>query len=180
MPFIPLTTFEQDRIAQHRDEMVFKSYFLRNYKFLERYAFGLLRDKSMAQDVTSEAMWKMWHLGADLLHLSSVEAYLLRIVKNRCLNLLRLNQPVYVVPEDLPEIVANTLDPETIIIQQEGLTEIEQAIADLPEKTKQAFLLVKEERYSYQEAAVIMQISKNTIDRHIQIALRKIWQSIKK
>lgn len=180
MPFIPLTSFEQERIAQHRDEMVFKSYFLRNYKFLERYAYGLLRDKGMAQDVTSEAMWKMWHLGADLLHLTSVEAFLLRIVKNRCLNLIRLNQPVYVLPEDLPEMAINTLDPELMIIQQEGLTEIEQAIADLPEKTKQAFLLVKEESHTYQEAAVIMKISKNTVDRHIQIALRKIWQSIKK
>ncbi|WP_312134797.1 hypothetical protein [Sphingobacterium sp.] len=34
MPFKPLTSLEKERTAQYRDEMVFKSYFLRTSKFL--------------------------------------------------------------------------------------------------------------------------------------------------
>ncbi|MGN0020785.1 MAG: RNA polymerase sigma factor [Sphingobacterium hotanense] len=179
MPFKPLTSLEKERIAQYRDEMVFKSYFLRNYKVLERYAFGFLKDYALAQDVCSEVMWKMWHLGSDLMHVSSVEGYLLRMVKNRCLNLLRLNQPVYLVPDDFAEMNIEFPDPERLMMESERVKEIQQAIDALPQKTKQAFLLVKEESRSYQEAAEIMNISKNTVDRHIQIALAKIWQSLK-
>ena len=179
MPFKPLTSLEKERIAQYRDEMVFKSYFLRNYKVFERYAFGFLKDYALAQDVCSEVMWKMWHLGSDLMHVSSVEGYLLRMVKNRCLNLLRLNRPVYLVPEELAEIGLDSPDPEHLLMQTERMKEIQDAIDALPQKTKQAFLLVKEESRSYLEAAEIMNISKNTVDRHIQIALAKIWQSLK-
>ncbi|MVZ60610.1 sigma-70 family RNA polymerase sigma factor [Sphingobacterium humi] len=179
MFFKSLSEEEKLKIAQARNETVFKSYFLRNYRVLEQYAYTFLKDKALAQDVSSEVMWKMWHLEADLLHISNVESYLLRSVKNKCLNMLRLKQVVYVDQQELRDELLDQNHPEEIMMQTEGVKRIESAIASLPQKTKQAFKLVKEEKRSYQEVADLMNISKKTVDRHIQIALSKLWAILK-
>jgi RNA polymerase sigma-70 factor (ECF subfamily) len=41
-----------------------------------------------------------------------------------------------------------------------------------------AFTLVKELGFTYHETAAIMEISTNTVDRHIQLALRRLRDSI--
>lgn len=174
-----LSTEKKLKIALERDESVFKSYFIANYKMFEKYAFSYLKDKHLAEDVASEVMWKMWHIGEDLVHVANVEQYLFKAVKNKCLNMLRMKQLKYVEENELFEFADNSLNPESIFIQSQAVTKIEQAISKLPEKTKQAFLLVKEERFTYKQVAESMNISTKTVDRHIQNAVKKLFQGLK-
>ena len=182
MYFKPLSEQQRKKIAIDREERAFRSFFVANYKPLENYALIFVKDKHLAEDIVSEVMWKMWHLGTDLLHISAVEYYLMRAIKNKCLNHLRVRQMTYVGHEDLiayPHIIEQ-ITPEQIMISNETITQIERAIHKLPTKTKQAFLLIKEESYTYKEAAQIMGVSTKTVDRHIQIAIKKLWDILKK
>jgi RNA polymerase sigma factor (sigma-70 family) len=174
-----LSTENKSKIALKRDEAVFKSYFIQNYKVYEKYAFGILKDRFLAEDVASEIMWKMWHLGEDLMHVANVEQYILKSIKNKCLNMMRVRQPLYVENRDLPDYADNSLNPETLMIEAQAVAKIQQAISELPEKTKQAFLLVKEEKMTYKEAAESMNISPKTVDRHIQNAIKKLFSFLK-
>jgi len=176
----PLSDTHKILIAQKRDEKVFKAYFIANYKVFEQYAFSLLKDRHFAEDTASEVLWKVWHLEQDLMHIASVERYIFRSIKNKCLNLLRVKKMVYYNYEDLRDKLVEEVDPEQLMISKESLIKIESAIAGLPTKTKQAFKLIKEQQCSYKDAAQIMDISVNTVDRHIQIALDKLWQILKK
>lgn len=177
----PLTDENKRKIAIDREEPVFKTFFIANFKVLENYAVFYVKDKHIAEDIASEVMWKMWHLGSDLLHVSSVESYLIRAVKNKCLNYLRVQQATYVGHDELADYpYPDHLSPEQILISTERVRQIEQAIEALPSKTLQAFKLVKDEKYTYKDAAEIMGISTKTIDRHIQIALQKLWVALKK
>jgi len=180
MIFNLLSDDAKRKIATERNEAVFKSYFISNYKALENYAFYFLKDRCLAEDVSSEVMWKMWHIEGDLLHISNVEQYLLRSVKNKCLNILRVKQLQYVDQDDIKDSILDSNSPENILIETEALLRIQNAIDQLPEKTKQAFLLVKEERLSYKEVAEKMSISTKTVDRHIQIAVKKLLIFLKK
>lgn len=181
MFFKPLSKENQKKIAIEREEKVFKDFFIANFKLLEDYAVFFVHDKHAAEDIVSEVMWKIWHLGSDLQHIASVERYLLQSVKNNCLNYLRIKRAVYVGHEELTDYqLRDPLTPEKILISSEQIKHIENAIAHLPVKTQQAFRLVKDENYSYKEAAEVMNISVKTIDRHIQIALQKLWQALKK
>lgn len=174
-----LSSEKKLKIAVEREEAVFKSYFIANYKVYEKYAFSFLKDKFLAEDVASEVMWKMWHLGEDLMRISNVEQYIFKSVKNKCLNMLRVRQLKFVGNEDLPDYADNSLNPETLMIEGQAIAKIEKAISKLPEKTKQAFLLVKEEKMSYIEAAENMNISPKTVDRHIQNAIKKLYYFLK-
>lgn len=181
MYFKPLSEENKIEIAIKRRQKVFKSFFVDNFKVLEGYARSYVKDPYIAEDIASEAMWKMWYLGADLQHVTSIERYLMRTIKNKCLNYLRIRQAEYVGHEELDDYqFLDHLNPEDIFISNENVMEIENAITKLPAKTQQAFRLVKDENYSYQAAAEIMGISANTVDRHIQIAIQKLWCALKK
>ena len=174
-----LSTENKLKIAVERDEYVFKSYFITNYKVFEKYAFSFLKDKYLAEDVTSEVMWKMWHLGEDLLRIGNIEQYIFKSIKNKCLNMMRVRQPKFVNHDDVPEHADDSLNPEKLLIGAQAVAKIEKAISDLPEKTKQAFLLVKEEKLTYKQVAECMNISPKTVDRHIQNAVKKLFSFLK-
>lgn len=179
MSLTPLSNEKKSKIALERDESTFKSYFISNYKVYENYAYRFLKDKYLAEDVASEVMWKMWHLGEDLLYIVNLEQYLFKSVKNKCLNMLRVRQLQYVQQEDLVDYADETLNPENMMIQAQAIAKIEQAIAELPEKTQQAFLLVKEDKLTYNQVAENMNISPKTVDRHIQNAVKKLFKFLK-
>lgn len=93
--------------------------------------------------------------------------------------MMRVRQPLYVENRDLPDYADNSLNPETLMIEAQAVAKIQQAILELPEKTKQAFLLVKEDKMTYKEAAETMNISPKTVDRHIQNAVKKLFSFLK-
>lgn len=175
----PLSEANKLLIARNRDEKVFKAYFVDNYNALKRYAFSLLKDDHFAEDVASEVLWKIWHLGPDLIHIAHVEHYIFRSIRNKCLNLLRVKKMTYHDNGDLQDERMEEANPERIMISKESLLKIAAAVAALPPKTNQVFKLVKEQGCSYKEVAQLMGISTNTVDRHIQIALRKLWAALK-
>ncbi|QBQ41677.1 sigma-70 family RNA polymerase sigma factor [Sphingobacterium psychroaquaticum] len=180
MLFKPLLEEDKVRIAHYREEEAFKAYFMANYRALENYAASYLGDAHMAQDIVSEVMWQIWRLEGDLMRIKSVEQYILRAIKNKCLNQFRVRQLVYTDQDELKDELINDSSPEQIFITNEDLKIIHQAILNLPEKTREAFKLVKEEQYSYRQAAEIMNISVNTIDKHIQNALQRLLKALRK
>lgn len=116
-----LSDSDKKAIAQDRDERVFRRLFLDSFHPLCNYAFYFLKDRHLAEDVTAEIMWKIWFMGSDLLYINSLEKYLLRAVKNRCLNLLRVRSVDYVSNDELLELDSridlNT--PENLLLQSE-------------------------------------------------------------
>lgn len=180
MLLIVISEENKTKIALNRDEIVFKNYFIDNYNVLKDYAYYFLKDHHLAEDVSSEIMWKLWHMGADLMYISSVENYLLRSIKNRCLNILRVRQTVLMEHDDLNEQLIEHADPEKLLISSQEISKIKEAIDSLPRQTHKAFSLVKESQHTYKEAAEIMGVSVKTIDRHIQIAIKKLWLALKK
>ncbi|MBL1409034.1 sigma-70 family RNA polymerase sigma factor [Sphingobacterium faecale] len=177
----PLSDEDKIAIGLYRDEKVFKIFFINNFKRLRDYAFLFLKDRHIAEDVVSEVMWKIWHLESDLVHIVRVEQYMMRAVKNKCLNLSRLNIPIFTSSDELEnnDLRSETSSPEEILIQVESIHRINQAIELLPEKTRIAFRYVKEEKKTYKETAEKMNISVKTVDRHIQIAIKKLWDYLK-
>jgi len=175
----PLSEENKRNIAIHRDENSFKAYFLANYGVLKSNAFSFIKDKQLAEDVVSEVLWKIWYLGPDLMNIVSLESYLLRAIKNKCLNLLRVRQLVLTDGIEYQDTLIDRNTPEDILISTESIQRIQRAVECLPPKTKEAFKLVKEEKKSYLETAETMGISKKTVDRHIQIALGKLWACMK-
>ena len=74
---------------------------------------------------------------------------------------------------------ADPADPSSIMESKEAVRAIEQAIACLPPKRREAFQLAKLDDLSYSEIAKIMGISIRTVYKHIAKAVEKLRESIK-
>lgn len=170
---------QKHKIGMMRDEYVFKQFFIKNYEVLRNYANAIVNDEYHAEDVTCEVLWEVWNMGSKLMQINSLKAYLYRAVKNKCINLLR-NKIIQYEPSEVHcDHLIDELSPEALLISTEKTREIERAIAQLSPKTKEAFLLVKDCQMTYKQAAETMGIAVKTVDRHIQIALEKLYFLLK-
>jgi RNA polymerase sigma factor (sigma-70 family) len=70
-------------------------------------------------------------------------------------------------------------NPEELLIKDELTYRIASAINDLPPKCQQVYKLVREEGFTYKEVAQLLDISTNTVDRHLNNALHKLMHTVK-
>ena len=64
--------------------------------------------------------------------------------------------------------------PEKLYIYSEVTQRVNKVVSSLPTKCQMVFRLIKEEGLSYKEVSKVLEISQNTIETHMRIALRKI------
>lgn len=112
-----------------------------------------------------------------LMKIDQIKTYLFSSVKNNALKHLQRNREhLDIDSSDTSNYF--TLSPEQTYISKENLETIYQAIDQLPLKCRMAFTLVKDLGHSYAETATIMDISVNTVDRHIQLAIKRLRDSL--
>jgi len=169
----------QYAIAEQRDEKAYRELFFHFHSDLLYFSQSLLLEKQAAEDAVADTFVSIWTMEKKLLSVNNIKTYLYRAVKNNALNSIAKRKLLhdFTLAGESP-IYSYT--PEHQLISKETIQSIEEAISALPAKTKTVFVLIRENGCSYKEAAEIMEISSNTVDRHMQIALSKIQKSLSK
>ncbi|MGQ7869845.1 RNA polymerase sigma factor [Sunxiuqinia sp. sy24] len=149
-------------------------------KELYVFSLGIVRKKEVAEEIVSDIFMNLWNERQRLEHIQALRGYLHTAVRNNSLNYLRSkkNQPHLTLDEIESFHLEPLKCPETILIGQEQLDQINQAIANLPPKNKIAFTLAKVNGLKYKEIAEIMDVSPRTIENHIASALERIDNTI--
>lgn len=80
--------------------------------------------------------------------------------------------------ETTTSVAAIGSDPHSRLVTAEMLNRVNQAIEQLPSRCKMIFRLVREDGLRYKEVAEILNISVNTIDVQMAIAVRRISESL--
>lgn len=168
----------QKAIAFRSDEVAYQQLFLHFHDDLLFFSYSITKDMESAQDIVADLWVKVWTMGKDLVKIKNLKTYLYRAVKNTSLNYLSKRR----YEDEVHPLVVNHSSvntPEDIMISKETILKITKAIESLPPKCKMAFSLIRDNGCTYKEAAEIMEISVNTVDRHMQLALSKIHHAIK-
>ena len=71
------------------DEEAFKYIYERHYILLCRFANQILNDAALSEEVVDDAIFYLWEHRREIEITYSVRAYLMRAVRNRCLNELQ-------------------------------------------------------------------------------------------
>ncbi len=161
------------------DETAFKKIFFHFYDSLLHFSSSITKDTEVAEDIVSELMAKIWTSTDKFQRVSNLKTYLFQSVKNSALNHLS-QQKVRILHKESEREVQHPYTPEELVLTKEFLQQLESAIDKMPPKMKMAFTLVKDNSLSYRETASIMEVSVNTVDRHIQMALKHIRALLKK
>lgn len=172
-----------------RDENTTFNWLYRHYqpRFV-RFANSYIQDLPAAEDIVTEALMYYWENKASLAGESNVPAYVLTVIRNKCLNYLRsqevrrdYSQAVQDYYEwDLNTRLATLEDCEPHELFSEEIKElVNAAFHKLPEKTRRVFRMHRIEGKSYKEIADSTGLTVKGVDFHIQKALKLFRKELK-
>ena len=147
---------------------------------LERYLSGKLDNPADAAEVTQETFIRLYRLEHPE-ELDNARAFLFQVASNLAVDRLRRRTLHYRFLRsesrefgegELPEASAETVSPEQIVSSREKLDRIYQAIEQLPEKCRQAFLLHRTSGMSYGDIARELGVSVSSVEKYILQALK--------
>jgi RNA polymerase sigma-70 factor (ECF subfamily) len=112
--------------------------------------------------------------------LKNLTYYLYIATKHETINCLKKNKRHLSLSVDHiePNLLHFQKTPESDLIAEEILKEVEEAINNLPARCQLIFRLIKEEGLKYREAAELLDISVKTVETQMSLALSKIMEFI--
>lgn len=153
-----------------------------------RFAMGYVKERQTAEDFVSEAFAAFWENRHRLPPETRPPAYIMTIVKNKCINHLQHQQIQQRVAEELRDHTTWVLqtkistleacDPDFLFSEEMQLI-IDSTLKQLPEKTRQIFLLSRKQELTYKEIAEKTNLSQKAIEFHISKALQLLRVSLK-
>lgn len=171
----------QKQIAIARDESAYKKLFFYFYKPLFRFALTFVKTKESSEEIVSDVMLKVWSMKEGLLEIENLKLYLFRAIKNTSINYLSKSSKwtSWDLENIQVELQLDLYTPEDSLICDELKRKIVTAIKELPPKCQMVYKLVREDGFTYKEVATLMEISENTVDRHLNNALHKLIKAVK-
>jgi len=148
---------------------------------LVNFSNAILNSRETAVEVVDDVFVKLWKNRQQALEIQNISVYLYKAVKNSSLNYLSKKAKEQVTdPFDFINInISADQTPEQKMITKELFKKIESAIDQLPPRCKMVFKLVREDGLKYKDVADILNISINTVDAQMVIAVRRISESMK-
>ena len=145
---------------------------------LRRRIGAQLRSSEEAHDLVQDAFARL--LGAGTRHaLDRPEAFLNRIVRNLLIDRSRrlATRALHVAIDEANEPVVRATQGDAIELQQMK-DRYRAAVAALPERMREVFLLHRVEGLGYKEIAAKLEISTRTVEWHVAEAIVRIGRSL--
>ena len=152
----------------------FKSLFQKHYPRLCHIAYGYVLDRDDSEDIVQELFINVWDKGKDTLPEKEFAAYMTTAIRNSCISFLRKKQGAFVSIDDYPTAAIDT--PDEIYDEADEAKSPDNlllvALASLPPKCKEVFLLAKLKGMKYREIAEKLNLSEKTIENQMTRAIR--------
>lgn len=157
------------------DSTQFENIFKKYYNILDSYAFTILKDNDVAEEVVQNVFYKLWERKENINIGQNLESYLFRSVKNECLNFLehekvKSTHHVYSIFQHKQS--NNNSDSEGKIVASQLEKNILNALNRLPTQCKHIFELSRYESLKNREIAELLGISIRTVENQMGKALK--------
>ena len=157
----------------------FEKFFKENYHLACLVALRYLNDEQEAEDIVQETFLYLWEKRAQIKIHQDLKQYVLRAVKNRCINYINRQKQLLQISEKEIDISLNE-NPNDNYSQEELAMQISKSIEELPPQCKKIFMLAYLENLTYNEIAETLQLSKNTIKTQMGIAYKYLREKLKR
>ncbi len=172
----------RDAFSEGRSERLFRM-LVNDYKHkVLRFISLFVQNDLECEELASDVFLTLWLNWDKVVSVSNLDNYIFIIAKNKALNHIRNKEQKSVDIDSLSiDFFHNTeTTPESIYISKEMTEALNEAINELPSKTKQAFLLIRENKKSYKDAASILGVSVGTVEKQVAAAVEKLKEKLLK
>ena len=174
---------EQDLLFRisHGDEKAFTEIFYAHHQELGAYILKLTKSNIHAEEIVQDVFVKIWTKRENLNQINDFNSYLFIMARNHAYNVLRneartSNLHTELDPEQLTD---HHEDPSSHLELEKYYVLIEQAIALLPPQQQKAYLLSRKDGLKHEQIAENMQLSRETVKRHISLSLSTITKYVR-
>ncbi|MBS0029621.1 RNA polymerase sigma factor [Chitinophaga sp. 22321] len=147
---------------------------------LYRFAFRLLGNEEDAQDITQDALMKVWGMQEKMADLQNMEAWCMRITRNLALDKIKSRK--YRMSDDLDRAgelpAVQQQSPHAVAEQNDVMEKVHVAIQALPEKYRTILQLRDIDGHSYQEIADILDIDMNDVKVNLHRARKAVREKL--
>lgn len=172
---------QQLRMIRRGEIGAFESLFHQYYGGLCSYAESLVRDRNVAEEVVQDVFYNIWKNREALRIHKGFKSYIFRSVYNTSMMHLRKYRKEYPWPEDRDlERESDEADPMKLMQLDEVSGLIERTLGQLPDRTREVFLLNRQEGLKYREIAERLSISVKTVEADMGKALRALRLNLNK
>lgn len=157
-------------IAGICNEIIFSNFFKNNIKLIRNYLYFKFGNEEQANDMAQEAFIKLWENCLDV-PAEKAKSFLYTVANNATLNQIAHKKVVLNYAKNHNATDKTGINPEYILEEEEFKIKLENAISNLTEAQRTAFLLHRIEGKKYAEIAEIIGISVKAVEKRIHGAL---------
>ncbi|HEX7905738.1 MAG TPA: RNA polymerase sigma-70 factor [Chitinophagaceae bacterium] len=163
-------------IALNNDQAAYKELFILLHSRLRQFAYSILKSNEEAEELVSDLFIRIWEKRDQVGSIEAPLLYFYTTVKNLAFNRIsKQKRQQSLSSEDwLVQLNSVYFDPEQLMMTEEMMRQIRQAVNDLPPRCRIIFKLIKEDGLKYREVAELLHLSVKTIEAQMAIALRRI------
>lgn len=153
----------------------------RYYRALKHYGLKFMVDEAVVEDCLQELFLQLWQNRGQINDTVSVKHYLFKALRHHILQYLRSQKRVLTQELDWDTSIAEETDSETLLIQQETLTQLTSALqaqlASLPAREREALYLRYYGDLSIPEIAEVMNVNRQSVSNFLQKAITRLRKS---
>jgi RNA polymerase sigma-70 factor (ECF subfamily) len=175
---------EQQTIRQLKegDGKAYRYLFDRYYTLLCAVACEYLNDRFLSESVVDELIFHLWEKRETLEITASLRSYLIRAVRNRCINALQRERERREITfsamntDEYETILSSESDdyPLAVLLENELEGKIRQAIENLPPDSRRMFRMSRLENKPHGQIAEETGLSVSTVKYHLKNALLRL------
>ncbi|HEY0175915.1 MAG TPA: RNA polymerase sigma-70 factor [Pedobacter sp.] len=162
------------------DEAAFTAMYNRYYLTLTRSGFKRLQNESVVEELVQDVFVNLWNRAAELDPDGNIKSYLFATLRNKVLHELRASMVIARHARIICQQQNYLAEDTDSLMHTRHLEEkFESIVKELPPQCREAFTLSRFEELSYKSIAERMNISVNTVEKHIGKALNILRRAFK-
>ncbi len=170
------------KIVEENDQKAFSLFFDFYYAKLFRFSLQFVKLPSGAEEVVSDVFYIFLRDKKRLKDIRSINAYLYKSVKNKSWTWLKeqkKNLNIESIEQAEDYIVDESCTTGVFRIDQDTNELLERAVSKLPVQRQLVYRLIREDGLFTEEVAELLALSKRTIEKHLELAIKELCQHLK-
>jgi RNA polymerase sigma-70 factor (ECF subfamily) len=173
--------------SQKGDIEAFEELIKEHKKYAYNIALKILKNKEDAEDISQEALIKVYENIKSFNMNSSFKTWMYKIVFNTCIDFKRkkrlktssLDEPIHYGYDDIPkQIEDNEKNPEKLLTEKLNVELVRDSIDELEDDFKNVIILRDIQGFKYKEIAEILDCNQGTVKSRISRGREKLKEII--
>ncbi len=172
---------EYQKLVSEGNEQAFEKIYAYYHKRLRAFSQTFTKSKELSEEVVEDVFVKLWCKREDVVEIQNLNVYLYTAIKHQSLNALSYEARRIVTQSlEVSEFDLHSKDhtPHDLLVTSELMQSVQSAIDSLPPRCRLIFQMVREDELRYKEIAEILNISVNTIDAQMAIAVKRLCAAL--